>query len=146
MGRIIGFSADGDGTRPTLVDDQVRVEISLTINGSEPLLTQFQVANGKRAPGWRAPEGLWVEVTPFVYTDGWMQAALQFYEERGERRRPLGGRLTMGGLARHWERPGRSGVKIGGANKTYNIWVQLRFGLISGTPSGGFDKPALGEP
>ena len=52
----------------------------------------------------------------------------------------------MGGLARHSERPGRSGTKIGGATKAYNIWVQLRLGLISGTPSGGFDKPALGEP
>ena len=135
-------------SRPTLADGQVRVEIGLTINGSEPLLTQFQVANGKMATGWRAPEGLWAEATPFVYTDGWMQAALQFYEERGERRRLLGGRLSIGGLARHWERQGRSrgGVKIGSATKTYNIWVQMRFSLISGTPSGGFDKPALGEP
>ena len=148
-----GMSAEFDETgpavrqsRPTLVEGQVRVEISLTVNGSETLLTQFQVANGKMAPGWRAPEGLWVEATPFVYTDGWMQAALQFYEERGERRRPLGGRLTIGGLTRHWERQGRGGARIGGATRTYNIWIQVRPSLISSTPSGGFDKPALGEP
>jgi hypothetical protein len=137
MRRAAGMSAEFDETRPavrhstrTLAEGQVKVEISMTINNSPAHITEFRLGNGKTTPGWRAPEGLWVEARPSVFRDGWRQVHFQFYEEVGERRRPLGGGFRTGFPARGQDRPGAGGTNLSGVNKSYAISVQVKLTLL----------------
>jgi hypothetical protein len=137
MRREAGLPAEFDETRPavrhstpTLAEGQVKVEISMTINNSPAQVTEFRVANGKTTPGWRAPEGLWVEARPSVFSDGWRQVHFQFYEDVDERRRPLGGGFRTGFTARAQDRRSGGGATLSGVNKAYAIAVQVKLNLL----------------
>jgi hypothetical protein len=47
----------------------------------------FDTENGKPAPPFDAHDGLWVEVTPLLFQDGWANVEYQCYEDRNGQRR-----------------------------------------------------------
>jgi hypothetical protein len=69
----------------------VRVEFYIRVNESEPVTVDFTTENGKAAAPFAASDGLWVEATPLLFTDGWAHIDYRVFEERDGQRRPMGG-------------------------------------------------------
>jgi len=57
---------------------------------------EYVTENGKPTPIFDVHEGLWVEVTPTLYQDGWASIVYQFYEERNGQRHMLRGKHGSG--------------------------------------------------
>lgn len=79
----------------TPVAGHVKLEVSLTVNRSEPVNVILATENGKAVP-FEAPEGLWVEATPTLFDDGWLNVDFKFYEGPPGRGRAIAGHHGMG--------------------------------------------------
>jgi hypothetical protein len=72
---------------PKLVEAQLQVEVSLTVNG-EPTTVTRTVRTGESFT-FEAAQGLIVEATPVMYDDDWIDVHLKYYEDRMAGRRRL---------------------------------------------------------
>lgn len=80
----------------TLIHGKVRLELRLTIDENAPVSIDVVTENGKPAPGFQAPEGLWAVPTPLLYEENWAYILVDFYEDRGGQRRRVQGGVNSG--------------------------------------------------
>lgn len=85
-------SASEDSKPRRAVDQQVQIEIQLTVNRAEPTLVTRTVRNGESFT-FDTAEGLTVEATPRLYEDHWLDLQMAYFEQEaaGKRRRLPGG-------------------------------------------------------
>jgi hypothetical protein len=134
-----GLSPEFDEGPPTAAPDQrtpvvgeVRVEVYVRVNEGEPVTVDLKTENGKAPAPFAVAEGLWVQVTPQLFTDGWTQIDYKFFEESDGRRRLLGGSLGSGGP------PGSGGVPLGSGgsgttvtgSKAYSVRTDARISPV----------------
>lgn len=75
--------------RPKLIEAQLQIEVSLTVN-REPTTVTRSVRNGESFT-FEAAQGLIAEATPTMYDDDWVDVHLTYYEEGANGRRRLSG-------------------------------------------------------
>jgi hypothetical protein len=106
----------------------VRVEVFIRTNNGEPVTADFTTENGKPAAPFAASDGLWVEVTPTLFADGWRHVDYKFFEESDGQRRALPGTMGSEGPVR----PAAVSLGTGGGgtmlsgSKAYAIRVDER--------------------
>jgi hypothetical protein len=105
------------------VTGQVRVEVWFRTNDAEPVKAEFITENGKPTPMFDAHDGLWVELTPLLFEDGWGNVDYQCYEERNGERRTVGGKGGTGSQMTSKTLPvgtggGGGGTILGGSKPT----------------------------
>jgi hypothetical protein len=91
---------EGSGRQP--ISGQVRLEVSVRVDGGEPVLLCLLTENGKAA-SFEGPEPLWVETTPTVFADGHANVRFNFWERRDGRRRAVTGWIGIGARTGHRE-------------------------------------------
>ncbi|WP_129647874.1 hypothetical protein [Peristeroidobacter agariperforans] len=74
---------------PKLIEAQLQIEVSLTVN-REPATVTRTVRNGESFT-FEVAQGLTVEATPTMYGDDWIEVHLKYYEDRTNGRRRLSG-------------------------------------------------------
>lgn len=101
---------------PKLIEAQVRVEVSLTVNRESTTVTRT-VRNGESFT-FAAGAGLIAEATPTMYDDDWVDVHLKYYEDGVTGRRRLSGGNISSTHTRHSDGSlasgGSSGVVISG--------------------------------
>jgi hypothetical protein len=112
----------------------VRLEVYFRTNEAEPVQVEYVTENGKPTPVFDVHEGLWVEVTPTLFEDRWVNVDFQFYEERNGQRRLRGkhgwGMQAGGNTLRSDPRyslgslPGASTIVSG--SKVYSVSMDAR--------------------
>jgi hypothetical protein len=112
------------------VSGKVHLEVYFRTNDAEPVKVAFDTENGKPAPMFDAHEGLWVEMTPLLFQDGWATVEYQCYEERNGQRRKVGGRGGTGSQMADKQPPYEVGLAGGGSTivgvKAYSIRMDAR--------------------
>jgi hypothetical protein len=99
--------------------------MELTIDRHPPIHADWLLENGSTSEAIQAPEGLWLEVTPTLYEDGWAYYEMTFYEDRAGRRVRFDGVVSSGRLTRYPDgssSPNGCAVSsFSSGNKTYVI-------------------------
>jgi hypothetical protein len=117
---------EGPGRQP--VRGQVRLEVSVWVDGGEPVMLCLLTENGQAA-SFEGPESLWVETTPTVFADGCANVRFDFWERRDGRRRAVTGWIGIGTRTGHRESvplgTTRSATTISGS-KVYAIELDAR--------------------
>jgi hypothetical protein len=97
---------------PKLIDAQVQVAVSLSVN-REPTSVTRTVRNGESFT-FEAAQGLIVEATPMMYDDEWIDVHLNYYEEGATGRR----RLSGGSISTTHVRQSDGSLATGGGSGT----------------------------
>jgi hypothetical protein len=114
---------------PELAAGKVKIAVYVRANEAEPVQVEYVTENGKPVPMFDVHEGLWVEVTPTLYQDGWANIAYQFYEERNGQRRSLSGQHSLrqtGAAASQGPLGVGGGMSIVSGTKTYSVRMDAR--------------------
>ena len=81
------------------VAGDVTVDFTVTVNRSEPL-THTHTGQNAQPILFSAGDGLWIEATPTLYEDHWLDVQLAFYEQLGEKKRRIDRGSNFGTLTR----------------------------------------------
>jgi hypothetical protein len=117
-----------EGPGRQLMRGPVRLEVSLQVDGNEPVMLCLLTQNEK-AVSFEGPQSLSVEATPTVFDDGWAYVKFDFFEHGEGRGRAARGSMSVGMQTRR-QRPlplgaTRSGASISG-RKVYAIELDAR--------------------
>jgi hypothetical protein len=74
-------------------------EFTVTVNRSEPI-THTHTGQNAQPILFSASDGLWIEATPTLYEDHWLDVRLAFYEQLGEEKRRIDRGSSFGTLTR----------------------------------------------
>lgn len=95
------------------VPGKVKLDLDVTVNRSEPVKLSHVGANGASVM-FEAGDGLFIEATPTLYDDDWLELQTTYYErDRNGKRR----RLSSGGFSAPMRTPDGT-VSRGGGGKT----------------------------
>lgn len=97
---------------PQLIEAQVQIEVSLTVN-REPTTVTRTVRNGESFT-FEAAQGLIAGATPMMYDDDWIDVHLKYYEEGTTGRR----RLSGGSISTVQVRQSDGSLATGGSSGT----------------------------
>lgn len=81
----------------TPISGDMTLELTVTVNSREPI-THTQTVRNANPILFDAGEGLWIEATPTIYEDHWLDVRLSFYEQIEGGRRPFNSNRSFGML------------------------------------------------
>jgi hypothetical protein len=88
----------GASPRKPIAGD-VTFAFTVTVNRSEPV-THIHTGQNAQPILFSASDGLWIEATPTLYEDHWLDVRLAFYEQLGEQKRRIDRDSSFGTLTR----------------------------------------------
>ena len=126
--------ATDDDSQPKPVPGPVKLEVSVKVDDDQPTIVSLVTENGQPV-GFEGPQSLWIEATPTVFADGWVDVQFHFHEQSGGQRRALRGSPGMGLQSRR-PKPLPLGTHsmrttISGSSRGYAIAIDARV-----TPAG----------
>lgn len=112
----------------TPITGEATFELSVSVNGRTPVVQTHTGANAHPIL-FDAGDGLWIEATPTLYEDHWLDVELKFYERVGDGKRRIDKGSRFGTLARLPDgTPGHGGMStdVVTGSKGYAVKTQVK--------------------